>query len=82
MYFLTRAIRLAKNKYQIRDVTVKGGKSFKILLSNIELKLQEKYLNKFLPIENKKLLPTVTNFVKPDNAKSTALARYELVKTW
>jgi len=32
----TRAIRLSKGKYLTREVTVKGGKSFKILLSSIE----------------------------------------------
>ena len=78
----TRAIRLVKDKYQTREIIVKGGKSFEILLSSIEPELQEKYLNKFLPTENKKLLPTVINSVKPNKAKNIALARYELVKTW
>ena len=45
----TRAIRLSKGKYQTRDVVVKGGKSFKILLSSIEPEMQEKYYSK---IEN------------------------------
>ena len=78
----TRAIRLAKDKYTIREVTVKGGKSFEILLSSIEPELQEKYLNKFLPINNKKLLPTVVDLYKPDKAKIIALARFDLVKIW
>ena len=39
----TRAIRLSMGKYITRDVVVKGGKSFEILLSSIEPKLQEKY---------------------------------------
>ena len=38
-----RAIRLSKDKYITREITVKGGKSFEILLSNIEPELQEKY---------------------------------------
>ena len=37
----TRAIRLSKDKYITREITVKGGKSFEILLSSIEPKLQK-----------------------------------------
>ena len=32
----TRVIRLSKGKYITREITVKGGKSFEILLSSIE----------------------------------------------
>jgi len=42
----TRAIRLSKGKYITREITVKGGKSFEILLSSIEPELQEKYYSK------------------------------------
>ena len=42
----TRAIRLSLKKHVIREITVKGGKSFEILLSSIELELQEKYYSK------------------------------------
>ena len=45
----TRAIRLSRGKYQTRDVVVKGGKSFEILLSSIEPELQEKYYSKIIP---------------------------------
>ena len=38
-----RVIRLSLKKYVTREITVKGGKSFEILLSSIEPKLQEKY---------------------------------------
>ena len=38
----TRAIRLSKGKYITREITVKGGKSFEVLLSSIEPELQEK----------------------------------------
>ena len=41
----TRSIRIAiqKGKYIAREIIVKGGRSFEILLSSIEPKLQEKY---------------------------------------
>ena len=39
----TRAIRLSRGKYIAREIIVKGGRSFEILLSSIEPKLQEKY---------------------------------------
>lgn len=78
----TRAIRLSKDKYNTREITVKGGKSFEILFSSIEPDLQEKYLKNIIPVENKKLLPAPVEFQKPDKAKVIALARYELVKVW
>ena len=31
----TRAIRLSKGKYITREITIKGGRSFEILLSSI-----------------------------------------------
>ncbi len=45
----TRAIRLSLKKYITREITVKGGKSFEILLSSIEPELQEKYYSKIVP---------------------------------
>ena len=78
----TRAIRLSRDKYNTREITVKGGKSFEILFSSIEPDLQEKYLKNIIPVENKKLLPAPVEFQKPDKAKVIALARYELVKVW
>ena len=44
----TRAIRLSKDKYNTREITVKGGKSFEILFSSIEPDLQEKYLKNIM----------------------------------
>lgn len=44
-----RAIRLSKSKYITREITVKGGKSFEILLSSIEPELQKKVLFKNPP---------------------------------
>lgn len=78
----TRAIRLAKIKYITREITVKGGKSFEILLSSIEPELQEKYCSKILPTYTKKLLPVPINFHKPDKAKIIALARLDLLNLW
>ncbi len=78
----TRAIRLSKGKYQTKDVVVKGGKSFKILLSSIEPEMQEKYYSKIIPSYNKKLLPIPIDFHKPDKAKTIALARLDLLNLW
>lgn len=77
-----RAIRLSKGKYITREITVKGGKSFEILLSSIERELQEKYYSKILPTYSEKLLPISTDFHKPDKAKVIALARLDLLNLW
>ena len=77
-----RAIRLSKGKYIIREIKVKGGKSFEILLSSIEPELQEKYYSKIIPTYNIKQLPAPTDFYKPDKAKIIALARLDLLKLW
>lgn len=78
----TRAIRLAKSKYITREITVKGGKSFEILLSSIEPALQEKYYSKIIPSCDTKQLPVPTDFYKPDKAKVIALARLDLLNLW
>ena len=78
----TRAIRLSKGKYQTKDVVVKGGKSFEILLSSIEPELQEKYYLKFVPALSEKQLPVPIDFHKPDKAKIIALARLDLLNLW
>lgn len=78
----TRAIRLSKGKYQTRDIIVKGGKSFEILLSSIEPELQEKYYSKILPTYSEKQLPVSTYLHKPDKAKIIALARLNLLNLW
>lgn len=77
-----RAIRLSLKKYVIREITVRGGKSFEILLSSIEPVLQEKYYSKIIPTYEVKQLPTPTNFHKPDKAKTIALARIDLLNLW
>ena len=78
----TRAIRLSLKKYVTREITVKGGKSFEILLSSIEPELQEKYYSKIVPTYTKKQLLTPTDFHKPDKAKIIALARLNLLNIW
>ena len=78
----TRAIRLSRGKYITREITVKGGKSFEILLSSIEPELQEKYYSKIVPSYAGKQLPAPTNFHKPDKAKIIALARLDLLNLW
>jgi len=78
----TRAIRLSKGKYQTRDVVVKGGRSFEILLSSIEPELQENYYSKFVPSCTEKQLPALLDFHKPDKAKTIALARLDLLNLW
>lgn len=75
----SRAIRLSKDKYVIREITVKGGKSFEILLSSIEPEFQEKYYSKIVPTYEVKRLPIAIDFHKPDKAKSIALARLDLL---
>lgn len=78
----TRAIRLSKGKYITREITVKGGKSFEILLSSIEPELQEKYYSKLVLIPPIKQLPIIADFHKPNKAKIIALARFDLVNLW
>lgn len=77
-----RAIRLSLKKYVIREITVRGGKSFEILLSSIEPVLQEKYYSKIIPTYEVKQLPAPTDFHKPDKAKVIALARLDLLNLW
>ena len=78
----TRAIRLSRGKYITRDIIVKGGKSFEILLSSIEPELQDKYYSKIVPTYEIKKLPAPTDFHKPDKAKVIALARLDLLNLW
>ena len=78
----TRAVRLSKNKYSTREIIVKGGKSFEILLSSIEPEFQKKYYSKILPNFPEKQLPVPIDFHKPDKAKIIALARLDLLNLW
>lgn len=78
----TRAIRLSLQKYVIREITVKGGKSFEVLLSSIEPELQERYYSKIVPTYEVKQLPAPSDFHKPDKAKIIALSRLDLLNLW
>src|SRR5574344_317077 len=80
----TRAIRLSKSKYQTRATKVQGGNSFEILLSCIEAKLQEKYLDKKVEIKTETTSLVPINFKEDatDKAKEIALARFDLIKEW
>ena len=55
----TRAIRMSRDKYVTREIIVRGGKSFEILLSSIEIDLQEKYFEQKTQItsESTALIP-------------------------
>src|SRR5574344_2712829 len=80
----TRAIRLSKDKYQTREIIVKGGKSFEILLSSIEPELQEKYLEQKSIITSSctSLIPIVKEKSLPTKANEIALARLDLIREW
>ncbi len=80
----TRAIRLAKSKYQTRETKVQGGVSFEILLSSIEPELQEKYLNKTTELNSTctALIPFPPEQNLPDKANEIALARLDLIREW
>src|SRR5574344_2249656 len=80
----TREIGRTADKYQTREITVKGGKRFEILLSSIEIELQEKYFEQksvitsdctsLIPVNKEKSLPTKANEI--------ALARLDLIREW
>lgn len=78
----TCAIRLSLQKYVIREITVKGGKSFEVLLSSIEPELQERYYSKIVPTYEVKQLPAPSDFHKLDKAKIIALSRLDLLNLW
>ena len=61
----TRAIRMSRDKYVTREIIVRGGKSFEILLLSIELDLQEKYFEQKAQItsDSTALIPIVGAFL-------------------
>lgn len=79
----TRSIRIAiqKGKYEAREVTVFGGKSYEILYSSLEPEIQEKLEDEemkctaLVPLNNK---PQAPSFMS-DRARMTALARVDVV---
>lgn len=78
----TRAIRMSRDKYVTREIIVRGGKSFEILLSSIEPEFEEKYLNQKTQItSDSTALITVTQSKNlPTKVNEIALARLDLMK--
>ena len=78
-----RALRMAiqKGKYEAREVTVFGGKSYEILYSSLEPEIQEKLEDEnmkctaLVPVNNK---PQTPSFMS-EKARMTALARADVV---
>jgi len=89
-----RAIRLAlpKSRYIFRETQMQNSKSYEILLSSIEPKLQEIYKDKYykniVELETEinsvpatKQIQTSSGFI-PETAKTIALARVDLILDW
>lgn len=89
-----RALRISlnKGKYTFRETKTQGGKSYEILLSSLESKIQDIYRNTYyreiveavnhqvlLPIE--KPIETESGFI-PETARTIALARVDLIQDW
>lgn len=78
-----RSLRMAiqKGKYEAREVTVFGGKSYEILYSSLEPGIQEKLEDEnmkctaLVPVNNK---PQTPSFMS-EKARMTALARADVV---
>lgn len=86
-----RAVRLAirKKKYITKACNTRGGKSYKILLSSLEPKIQQKYLDEYY--KDLVLTESQQEMVKaepkqekiiPEHIKKIALARLDLLKLW
>lgn len=83
----TRALRIAiqKGKYIAREITVAGGKSYKILYSSLVSEVQEKLEDEetrctaLIPYDEKKYGVTQRSNFITENAKLTALARVDVV---
>jgi len=73
-----RSIRIAINqgKYIAREVSVQGGKSYEILLSSLEIEVQEELTRctALVPFDE------IKNIFVAEDARLTALARVDLVK--
>ena len=80
----TRAIRMSRDKYVTREIIVRGGKSFAILLSSIELDLQEKYFEQKTQItsDSTALIPILPVKNLPTKVNEIALARLDLLREW
>lgn len=77
----TRAIRLKiqSGQYIAREVTVRGGKSYEILIESLEYDIQALVKETPEPFYYP-AIPT-KSFV-PDTAKTIALARIDIIKQW
>ena len=90
----SRAIRLSfsKDKYIFREAKQQGGKSYEILLSSLEQRVQDiykhTYYREIIEAVNHDLMVPVTTSVEtetgfiPETAKTIALARVDLVLEW
>ena len=80
----TRAIRMSRDKYITREIIVRGGKSFEILLSSIESELEEKYLNQKTQItsDSTALIAVTQSKNLPTKVNEIALARLDLLREW
>ena len=80
----TRAIRMSRDKYVTREIIVRGGKSFEILLSSIEIDLQEKYFEQKTQItsDSTALIPILPIKNLPTKVNEIALARLDLLREW
>ena len=76
----TRSIRLAINqgKYIVREVEVRGGKSYEILYSSLEPDIQDRLDQEELKTTAIVSFENKVNFVS-ENARLTALARVDIV---
>lgn len=75
----TRSIRNNLSKYIYREVKVKGGTSYEILVTSLEPELQHRLMDEdkfhhLVPLNNK-----TASFVT-EKAQLTALARVDLIK--
>ncbi|MDD3012586.1 MAG: transposase [Candidatus Gastranaerophilales bacterium] len=86
-----RAVRLAirKKKYITKACNTRGGKSYKILLSSLEPKIQQKYLDEYykdlvLSESQQELIKIEPKQEKiiPEHIRKIALARLDLLKLW
>jgi len=87
----SRAIR-PKGKYVYRETKQQGGKSYEILLSSLEQRVQDiykhTYYREIIEAVNHDIMVPVTTSVEtetgfiPETAKTIALARVDLVLDW
>ncbi|MFA6990377.1 MAG: hypothetical protein WC197_09930 [Candidatus Gastranaerophilaceae bacterium] len=86
-----RAVRLSirSKKYISKTYNTRGGKSYKVLLSSLEPKIQQKYIDEYykdlvLSDSQKESVAAELSQEKiiPEHMKKIALARLDLLKLW